>query len=138
MLDKFKQGLTSQAGGLVSQAGGLANQAAGQVDEVLRQLNEALPMLETLGLSVDDMAIKMGLPPEFSASIIGSIEALDEKRLGELAKSAGENKLVASLIEALRTAAVFKEKLKKIAFTGVKLDVKLGLLPSIHVGLLND
>jgi len=138
MLDKFKQGLTSQAGGLVAQAGSLTNQVAGQVDEVLRQLNEALPMMETLGLSVDDMSIKMGVPPEFAASIIGSIEALDEHRLGELAKAAGENKLVASMVEALRTAAMFKEKLKKVAFKGVKLDVKLGLLPSIHVGLLNE
>jgi hypothetical protein len=138
MLDKFKQGLTSQAGGLVSQAGGLANQMAGQVDEVLRQVNEALPLMETLGLSVDDMSIKMGMPPEFNASIIGSVEALDEQRLGELATSVGDNKLAASLVEALRTAAIFKEKLKKTSFKGVKLDVKLGLLPSIHVGLLND
>jgi hypothetical protein len=136
MLDKFKQGLTSQASGLVSQAGGLTSQLSGQIDEVLRQINEALPMLSACGLSVEDMSIKMAMPPEFAAKIIGSVEALDEKRLGEMAKAAGDNKLMASLLEALRTAAMFKEKLS-VAFKGVKLDVKLGVLPSIHVGLLN-
>jgi hypothetical protein len=135
MLDKFKQGLTGS--GLASQAGGLASALAGQVDEVLRQLNEALPMMQAAGLSVEDMSIKMGVPPEFAAKIIGSVEALDEKRLGEMAKAAADNKLAAALLEALRTAAMFKEKLS-VAFKGVKLDVKLGVLPSIHVGLLND
>jgi len=132
----MKEGLASQASGLAAKTGDLATQAAGQVDELVRQLNEALPKLQAVGFSVEDVSIKMAVPPEFAARIIGKVEALDEARLGEMAKAAGDNKLLASLFEALKTAAGFKKKIA-VVFKGVKLDVKLGLLPSIHVALLN-
>lgn len=123
MFDKIKDGLMSQS--------------AAKAQELLRDFNDAIPKIKALGLSVENVAIKVGIPPEISARLVGSTAALDADELGKMSKESAENKLLAAILEALRTAASVKDHLQQVGFKGLRADVKLGLLPSVEVGLLN-
>jgi hypothetical protein len=123
MFDKLKDGLMSQS--------------AAKAQELLRDLNDAIPKIKALGLSVESVGIKVGVPPEITARLVGSVAALDAEEIGKMAKESAENKLLGALLEALRTAANVKEYLQQVGFKGLRADAKLGLLPSVEVGLLN-
>jgi predicted naringenin-chalcone synthase len=123
MFDKIKEGLVSQS--------------AAKALELLRDFNDAIPEIKALGLSVENVGIKVGVPPEISARLVGSIAALDADELGKMSKESMENKLLAAILEALRTAASVKDHLQQLGFKGLSADVRLGLLPSVEVSLLN-
>jgi hypothetical protein len=115
---------------------GLMNQSAAKAQELLRDFNDAVPKIKALGLSVENIHIKMGLPPEITARLVGSTATLDADEIGKMSAST-ENKLLGVILEALRTAASVKSYLQQIGLKGLRVDVKLGLLPSVEVGLLN-
>jgi len=123
MFDKLKEGLMSQS--------------AAKAQELLRELNDAIPKIKALGLSVESVGIKVGVPPEITARLVGSVAALDADEIGKMAKETGDNKLLGALLEALRTAATVKDYLQQVGFKGLRADARLGLLPSVEVGLLN-
>jgi hypothetical protein len=108
-----------------------------KVPDALREFNDTVPKLKALGLSVERTDIRIGLPPEVCVRLVGSVAALDQDELGKMAKDAETNKLLTTILQALRTAADFKDHLDKLGFKGVSLDVKLGLLPAVEVGLLS-
>jgi len=122
MLGKLKEGI---AGPSLEKAHGL-----------LTEFNDTTSKIKALGLSVQNVGIKMGVPPEITARVVGTTEALDLAEIEKLAKENQENKLLGTVLEALRTAASFKEQLQGIGFKGLTVDMKLGLLPSVEVGLL--
>jgi len=123
MFDKLKEGLMTQS--------------AAKAQELLREFNDAIPKIKALGLSVESVGIKVGVPPEITARLVGSVAALDADEIGKMAKESGDNKLLGALLEALRTAATVKNYLQQVGFKGLRADARLGLLPSVEVGLLN-
>jgi len=104
--------------------------------QVLKEFNELVPTLRALGLGLSDVSLKLGLPPEISASLTGSIEALDRDTIKELIEHHRGNQSVTIILEALITASNFKEQLVDLGFKGMKLDVRLGMFPSVKLGLL--
>jgi len=116
---------------------GLASQSLEKAHDVIREFNDMVPKIKAIGLSVENVGIKMGLPPEITARLVGSAAALDEKEIEKLAKENAGNKILGAILDSLRTAALFKEQLQSVGFKGVKIDVKLGLLPSVDISLLN-
>ncbi len=116
---------------------GLINQSAAKAQEILRDFNDAIPKIKALGLSVENVGVKMGVPPEITARLVGSAAALDADEIGKMASASAENRLLAAVLEALRTAASVKDHLQQLGFKGLRVDIKLGLLPSVEVGLLN-
>lgn len=123
MFDKIKEGLVSQS--------------AAKAQELLRDFNDALPKIKALGLSVESVGIKVGVPPEITARLVGSVAALDAEEIKKMAAASAQNKLLSALLEALRTAANVKDYLQQVGFKGLRADLRLGLLPSVEVGLLN-
>ena len=116
---------------------GLASQSLEKAHDVIREFNDMVPKIKAIGLSVENVGIKMGLPPEITARLVGSAAALDEKEIEKLAKENAGNKILGAILDSLRTAALFKEQLQSVGFKGVAIDVKLGLLPSVEISLLN-
>ena len=116
---------------------GLAGQSLEKAQDVIREFNDTVPKIRALGLSVENVGIKMGIPPEITARLVGAAAALDEKEIAKLAKENEGNKILGAILDSLRTAALFKEQLQSVGFKGVKIDVKLGLLPSVEISLLN-
>jgi hypothetical protein len=115
---------------------GAASALAGKVEDTLRGFNDTIPTMQALGLSISDITFKMGILPEIGARLTGSVEALDQGKIKDLIQRHQGNKAVTVILEALRTAANFKGQLSKVGFKGIKVDVKLGLLPNVEVGLI--
>jgi hypothetical protein len=104
--------------------------------QVLREFNDLIPTLRALGLGFSDVSVKLGLPPEISATLTGSVDVLDRESIRELIDKHKENKTLTVILEALITASNFKEQLTDLGFRGLALDVRLGLFPSVKLGLL--
>jgi hypothetical protein len=109
---------------------------AGKSEEIIHEFNDTIRTIKALGLAVNNVSVKMGIPPEIGATITGSIDALDREEIGKLIERNKEKKIVTLLLEALTTASNFKDQLGELEFCGVKMDVKLGLSPNIEIGLL--
>jgi hypothetical protein len=114
----------------------LTNIAVTKGQQVLREFNDLVPTLRTLGLGFSDVSVKLGLPPEISATLTGSVEVLDRESIRELIDSHKENKTLTVILEALVTASNFKEQLTDLGFRGLALHVRLGMFPSVKLGLL--
>ena len=115
---------------------GAAGVTVEKVQEMIREFNDTIPTIKALGLSVSNISFKMGIPPEIGATFTGSVEALDQQKIKDLIERHRENKTFISILEALRTASNFKDQLSELGFRGIKVDVKLGILPHVEVGLL--
>jgi hypothetical protein len=113
-----------------------ANLAVEKGQQVLREFNELVPTLHGLGLGLSDVSLKLGLPPEISASLTGSVDALDADTIKELIERHRGNQTVTVVLEGLHTASNFRQELVNLGFRGLKLDVRLGMFPSVKLGLL--
>ena len=118
---------------LKSQAAKIAVQKG---QRVLTEFNELIPTLRGLGLGVSDVSLKVGLPPEISAALTGSVDALDHDVIEALIARNKNNQTVAIVLEGLLTASNFREQLEGLGFRGLRLDVRLGIFPSVKLGLL--
>jgi hypothetical protein len=112
------------------------NIAISKGQQVLREFNDLIPTLRTLGLGFSDVSVKLGLPPEISATLTGSVEVLDREAIRELIDKHRENKTLTVILEALVTASNFKGQLTDLGFRGLALHVRLGIFPSVKLGLL--
>ncbi len=111
--------------------------AIDKAHEMLREFNETVPTLKAIGLSVSDVSFKMGIPPEIAATLVGSVSALDGVAIKDAKGRYRDNRVVTLILEALILASTFKSQLSGLGFAGVKVDVRLGLFPSVQVGLLS-
>ncbi|HTI41598.1 MAG TPA: hypothetical protein VL693_07210 [Vicinamibacterales bacterium] len=103
---------------------------------VLAEFNELVPTLRGLGLGISDVSVKLGMPPEISAALTGSVDALEHDLIKELIASHQNNQTVKIVLEGLLTASNFRGQLVDLGFRGLKLDVRLGMFPSVKLGLL--
>ena len=117
--------------------GAAADAAVEKAQELLREFNDTMPTIKALGLSVSHITVGMGIVPEIGATLIGSVEAVEQQKIKELIERHRENKTLTFLLEALRAASNLKDQLSEVGFRGVKVDMKLGLPPKIEVGLLS-
>jgi len=78
----------------------------------------------------------MGIIPEIGATLTGSVETLDAEKIKKLIEKHQDNKILISILEALRTASNFKELLGELPFKGVQVNVDLSLPPKIAVSFL--
>jgi hypothetical protein len=122
MLTKFSQ-VTS--GHLIDQGG-----------QLIQEFNETIPKIRALGLSVSDMSLKMGIPPEIGATFAGAVDALDQGKLKEMIADEKGKKVLTLMLEALIAVSNVKNQLSELEIQGVKMQVRLGLSPSVEVGLL--
>lgn len=103
---------------------------------VLREFNDLIPKLRAVGLGLSDVSVRLGFPPEISASLTGTVDTLDPETLRELIARNKANKTLVIVFEALITASNFKEELQGLGLRGFRLDVRLGIFPGVRLGLL--
>jgi hypothetical protein len=120
----------------IPNAGNVMDAGVAKVHEVIREFNETMPTIKALGLSVRNVSFGMGLVPEVSATLMGSVDALEQEKIDALLKKHQDNKTTVFILEALKTASNLKDQLGDLGLHGVKVGVKLGLPPKIEVGLL--
>jgi hypothetical protein len=115
---------------------GTASMAVEKVHQLVGDFNDAIPKIKGLGLSVSNFRMGMSIIPDIGARLTGSIEALDAGKIKELIESHQDNKVLISILEALRTASNFKKLLSELLCKEVQVDLNLSLPPKIAVNFL--
>jgi hypothetical protein len=111
----------------------LGNAAVDTAGKFLDEFNEALPTMRALGFTIRDFKMAMGLVPEVSAKLVGSVDTIDVKRIDSLTVEHKEKKLLVAFLKALEAAYHLKEQLGETAFKSIEMDVTLGFPPHVSV-----
>ena len=104
------------------------------VSRFLDEFNAALPTMKALGFSVQDVRVGMGLLPEIRAKLIAAAADIDVKALDELIEKENEKKTLVAVLKGLQTAHNVRNQLDGLGLSGVEIDVKLGIPPSVEIG----
>lgn len=109
-----------------------------QVTKSQRELNEAIPILKGLGLSVRNFKVSLALVPVVRLTLVGNVSAIEPDKLEKAIDKYKEKKLLVTVLEALRTAALMKNQLGDLGFRGVAVDIVLSVPPAFDVEFLKD
>jgi len=109
-----------------------------QLGKSQRELNETIPILKGLGLSVRNFKVDMALVPVIRLKLVGNVEAIEPDKLKGAIDKYKEKKLLVSVLEALRTAALLKNQLGDLGFRGVSADIVLSVPPAFNVEFIKD
>jgi hypothetical protein len=109
-----------------------------QVGRSQRELNETIPILKGLGLSVRNFRVDLALIPVIRLTVVGNVAAIEPDKLKAAIDKYKEKKLLVTVLEALRTAALLKNQLGDLGFRGVAADIVLSVPPAVNVEFLKD
>jgi hypothetical protein len=113
-------------------AGGLKGAAMVKMNELLDEFNAAIPAIKDLGFAVKDLKVGMGVPPEVSAKLTGTVASIKKEKVQELIEANQDNKVLGVMLKGLQTAGDVQNKLGDLGFKGVEADVNL-MPPTITV-----
>ena len=116
----------------------LFGKAKEKFDHMLAEFNAALPVLETMGLSLKDFQMGMGIIPEIQAKLVGSLEDIKEDKIDSMVEQYQDNKTLTTVLKALKMAAGIRKRIDGIPFTGIEVGLKLGLPPNVSVGFVES
>ena len=122
--------------GLKDKAGDLRGAALDKINRSLDEFNAAIPAIKDLGFAVTDLKVGMGIPPEVSAKLTGTVASIKKEKVQELIEANQENKFLVTILTGLQTASEVQQKLGDLGLKGVEADVSL-VPPTIKVGFLN-
>jgi hypothetical protein len=106
-----------------------------KVTALLEEYKHAISSLTAFGLRVGKIHIVIGVFPEISTSIIGSINQIDTKSVKELMYANPDKKLLRAILSAILTAASIRDVVELGNLGGFKMDIVLGVPPRISVEL---
>jgi hypothetical protein len=123
---------------LMGKAKELTGNASEVVGKLVDEFNEALPTMRSLGFTIKDLRVGMGLVPEIGAKLVASTDTMDVKKIKELIEKHHENQTLVGALKALELAYNVKEQISDLPVKGVELDVTLGLPPHIGVAFVSS
>jgi hypothetical protein len=109
-----------------------------QLGKSQRELNETIPILKGLGLSVRNFRVDLALVPVIRLTLVGNVAAIEPDKLKGAIDKYKEKKLLVSVLEALRTAALLKNQLGDLGFRGFSAEIVLTVPPAVNVEFLKD
>jgi len=130
--------LKKTAGEIKSKVDDVGAAALEQVTRSQRELNETIPILKGLGLSVRNLKVSLALVPVIRLTLVGNVSAIEPDKLEKAIDKYKEKKLLVTVLEALRTAALMKNQLGDLGFRGVAADIVLSVPPAFDVEFLKD
>jgi hypothetical protein len=112
---------------------------AGMLDEkinlLLTEYSQAVSTLQALGMAVGKIRVEMGLLPQVSTTIRGSINDLDAVKIQQLLDANPDKKLLNAILSALLTLVRIREVVDLKSSKDVVLDVTLGVPPKVSAEL---
>ncbi|MDJ1177637.1 hypothetical protein PJF56_02050 [Roseofilum sp. BLCC_M91] len=115
-------------------AAGVADAAQEKLEEVIDQFNQFLPIAEELGLSLETFHIEAGILPELNATLIGSVDRINNETVDRIISENENNKILVAALKAVLMAKSVHEKLEGVYISILQdlvIDMKLGIPPSI-------
>jgi len=104
-----------------------------KMEKFLDDVNSMLPQLRSVGLSVKDVAVDVGVLPSVRLIVSGSVRSLDPEKIRHLREAHKENRVLTAVLRAVETAVNFKELLRTLAADTVEVHVRLGVLFNVTV-----
>lgn len=104
-----------------------------KINNLLDEYKRAIDFLEAFGFKVEKFKVEMRAFPEIQTSISGSIDNIHEDKIKHMIEENEEKKLFVSILNALITAKGFQKLAGLKSFTGVILDITIGIPPKISV-----
>jgi hypothetical protein len=127
LTDKLTKGITSN-----EKLAGLLDE---KINMLLAEYSQAVSTLQTLGLVVGKIRVEMGLLPQVSTTIRGSINDLDPDKIQKLLDSNSDKKLLSAILSALLTLVRIRQVVDLKDSKNVVLDVTLGVPPKVSAQL---
>jgi hypothetical protein len=127
LTDKLTKGITSN-----EKLAGLLDE---KINMLLAEYSQAVSSLQTLGLVVGKIRVEMGLLPQVSTTIRGSINDLDPDKIQKLLDSNSDKKLLSAILSALLTLVRIRQVVDLKDSKNVVLDVTLGVPPKVSAQL---
>lgn len=122
---------------LSEKAEGMSQPVGHTIDGALDDLNRGVAVTKAMGLSITHFHIEMGMIPKIHATLVGSLETVDEQRIHELIEQHRDNELLATLLQALSAALRIKQKVPDLSFNNVEVELKLGLPPAVSIAFID-
>jgi hypothetical protein len=126
-LTKVKEGIASN-----EKLAGLLDE---KINMLLAEYSQAVSALQALGLTVGKIRVEMGLLPQVSTTIRGSINDLDPENIQQLLHANPDKKLLNAILSALLTLVRIREVVDLKSSNDVVLDVTLGVPPKVSAEL---
>jgi len=124
--------MMNMVGSLKEKAEEIEGVAKEKVIEGMDEFKKAVTLLETFGFSIGRFTVGMGILPEISTSITGSIENIQVEGLKKIIEDHQADKLLVSMLNALIMAKRLWEHVE-LKLTAATLNVTLGMPPKIAV-----
>jgi len=121
---------------LTGKAQELAGTSAEVAGKFVNEFNEALPIVRSLGFTLKDLRVGMGVLPEIGGKLVASTDTIDVKKIKELIEKHPENKTLVAVLKALQAAYNVKQEIGDLPLKGVEIDFTLGLPPRVGVGFV--
>lgn len=121
--------------GAKEKAAGMAGSAMEKMNEMVDEFKKAMKVFEQFGFRTDKFKVDMGAIPSISTSVSGSLEKVKVDGLQKLMEEHADNKLLVTMLDALVKAKKLRDRVEINYFTGAKLNIKLGIPPTISFGL---
>jgi hypothetical protein len=121
--------------GVKEKAADMGEATKAKIDETLEEFKKAINLFGKFGFKVSKFKVGMGVLPEISTSVSGSLEKVQAENIKQLIEDHKDNKLLVSMLKALITAKEVRDRVELPYFTGAKLDIKLGVPPKISFDL---
>lgn len=115
---------------------GVKDAALEKINQSLADFSEAIPAIKDLGFAVTNVRIRMGLTPEISAKLTGTVASIKKEKVQKLIESYPENKFLVTILKGLQTASEVQNKIGDLGFKGLEADVNL-VPPTIDVDFLD-
>jgi hypothetical protein len=106
-----------------------------KINSLLGEYAQAVDLLQTLGLKVGKIRLEMGILPQISTTIRGSINDLDPAKIQLLLDANTEKKLLTAILSALLTVIRIRDIVDLKSSKEVVLDITLGVPPKVSVDL---
>jgi len=105
----------------------IVTNAKKKFEKYLDDLNRMLPMLKTVGLSLKDIDVDVGILPSASVTVVGSIRNLDPAKIRQLREANKDNRLLSAVLKAVETAVNVKGFLTALKADTIEVHATLGL-----------
>jgi hypothetical protein len=106
-----------------------------KINSLLGEYSQAMESLKALGLKVGKIHLEMGILPQISTSIRGSIDDLDPVKVQKMLDDNPDRKLLTAILTALLTVFRIRDLVDLKSTKDVVLDVTLGVPPKVSVNL---
>lgn len=129
--------LKTSVGDLASRAGDLKNLGVEAIQSTVTEFNAVRPLFARVGYRVGKVQLEIGLTPKLII-LLRQIAQVDDSEFEALLAEHKGNKVLTSLVSALRQAAALQSRVKFQGMRFAEVEAELGIPPAVKLTFLEE